>query len=196
MSVGPISSTTATPVPYTPTVQSREREQHPETAAKGTQELSPEEKREVVELRKRDQQVKSHEQAHLSALGPYRTGPASFDYTTGPDGKRYAVGGEVPIDLSEASTPRETIKKAQTIRGAALAPADPSTADRRAAAEAASLESEARAELTREAEATNADQETVPETGADHGEGKFSGPASVESPYSDDSSQTLFDELI
>src|SRR5690606_36735775 len=43
--------------------------------------------------------------------------------------------------------PRATMEKAQQIRRAAMAPAEPSPQDRRVAAEAARLEAEARAEL-------------------------------------------------
>jgi hypothetical protein len=52
--------------------------------------------------------------------------------STGPDGKQYAVGGEVPIDLSPVSgNPQATVQKAETIQRAALAPADPSGPDLR-----------------------------------------------------------------
>ena len=102
------------------------------------------------ELEARDREVRAHEQAHLSALGPYKTGGASYTYETGPDGRRFAVGGEVPVDVSPESEPEETIKKAQTIRRAALAPAEPSAADRAVAAQASQLEATARAELASE----------------------------------------------
>ena len=47
--------------------------------------------------------------------------------STGPDGQRYAIGGEVPIDLSAVpGNPQATLQKALTIRRAALAPTDPS----------------------------------------------------------------------
>jgi hypothetical protein len=77
-------------------------------------------------------------------------GGARYQYQTGPDGKRYAVGGEVSIDASEANTPEATIRKAQTIRKAALAPAQPSAQDRAVAAKAAQMERQARAELAQE----------------------------------------------
>jgi metal-dependent amidase/aminoacylase/carboxypeptidase family protein len=98
-------------------------------------------------LQARDREVRTHEQAHLSALGPHKTGGASFQYTTGPDGQQYATSGEVPVNVSPGSTPQETISKAQTIRRAALAPAEPSGADRSVAAAASQLEAKARAEL-------------------------------------------------
>jgi hypothetical protein len=58
------------------------------------------------------------------------------------------VAGEVSIDVSPvANDPQATVNKAMAIRRAALAPADPSGADRRVAARARMMEAEARAEL-------------------------------------------------
>ncbi|MBF0266296.1 MAG: hypothetical protein HQL46_13610, partial [Gammaproteobacteria bacterium] len=56
-----------------------------------------------------------------------------------------AVGGEVNIDVSGVSgDPQATIQKAQQIRRAATAPAEPSSKDRQVAAEASRMEAEAR----------------------------------------------------
>ncbi len=77
-------------------------------------------------------------------------GGASFEYQKGPDGKQYAVGGEVSIDTSEVpGDPEATIKKAETVQRAALAPANPSPQDRRVAAEASALKNKAQAEATK-----------------------------------------------
>ena len=65
------------------------------------QELTQEELKIITELQKRDKEVRAHEQAHLAAAGQYAAGGASFSYSTGPDGKRYANGGSVPIDLGK-----------------------------------------------------------------------------------------------
>ncbi len=109
--------------------------------------LTDQEKRQVRELRRRDREVRSHEQAHKAAAGPH-AGGASFAYTVGPDGRRYAVEGEVPVDLSPVKgDPQATIRKMQQIRQAALAPSDPSTADRQVAARARQVEREAQAKL-------------------------------------------------
>ncbi len=122
-----------------------------ESAANGIRELSPEEKQRVAELKAIDQAVRQHEQAHLSAAGGLARGGASFSYVTGPDGKQYAVGGEVQIDTSGVpDDPSATITKAQNIRRAALAPAKPSSQDQRVAARATQLEFEARAALAQE----------------------------------------------
>lgn len=109
--------------------------------------LSAEEQRIVDKLAQRDKEVRAHEQAHLSAAGGLATSGASYTYETGPDGRRYAVGGEVGIDVSPGRTPEDTLARAQQIQAAALAPADPSGADRQIAAQAARMAATARIEL-------------------------------------------------
>ncbi|MCB1789927.1 MAG: hypothetical protein KDJ24_06480 [Gammaproteobacteria bacterium] len=104
--------------------------------------------RELEQLQRRDREVRQHEQAHIAAGGGHVSGAASFTYETGPDGRRYAVGGEVPIDTSEvAGDPEATIRKMQAIRSAATAPSEPSAQDRQVAAEAARREMAAQIEL-------------------------------------------------
>jgi SprA family protein len=94
--------------------------------------------REVRRLRDVDRRVHAHEQAHLSAAGQYAISGASFEYARGPDGKLYAVGGEVQIDASPIrGDPDATIRKMEQVRRAALAPADPSPQDRAVATAAA-----------------------------------------------------------
>jgi hypothetical protein len=110
-------------------------------------ELTPEQQRQVQQLKEIDRKVRAHEQAHLSVGGDLVRGGATFSYQTGPDNKRYAVGGEVSIDASPGRTPEETIPKAQHIRATALAPADPSAQDQSVAARAGRMEGEARMEL-------------------------------------------------
>jgi hypothetical protein len=110
--------------------------------------LTEEEQQEVVDLQERDREVRRHEQAHVAAGGQYVRGGARLEYETGPDGKRYATGGEVSIDTSEVpDDPAATIRKMQAIRRAALAPAEPSATDQRIAAEARTKENAARLEL-------------------------------------------------
>ncbi len=109
-----------------------------------------EDEREIQELRSQDRQVRAHERAH-KATGGANAGPVSYTYTTGPDGKRYAVAGEVSIDVTPVEgDPDATIVKMRQIRSAALAPAEPSAADRRVAAKAQQVEREARAEKQQE----------------------------------------------
>ena len=113
-------------------------------------ELTPDEKKQVTELKKRDREVKAHEAAHMAAGGGYVRGGATYSYQSGPDGKRYAVGGEVAIDTSPEDDPNATIRKMQTVRSAALAPANPSGQDRSVAAAASAQEAKARQELQSE----------------------------------------------
>ncbi len=109
-------------------------------------ELNEEDKSTVEQLQKRDMEVKQHEQAHLAAAGQFATG-VSYTYQTGPDGKRYAVGGHVDIDSSEVpDDPDATISKARTIRRAANAPAAPSAQDRAVSVAASRMETKARIE--------------------------------------------------
>ncbi len=111
----------------------------------------PKEKQEVVELKKRDAEVRRHEQTHVAAAGRHARGGPKYEYTTGPDGKRYAVEGQVNIDTSKVpNDPEATIRKAQQIKRAALAPEEPSAQDRTVAANASRMEVEAREEVAKE----------------------------------------------
>jgi len=130
--------------------QSAPRDPNQATSPTG-EPLSEQELREIEQLKRRDAEVRTHEQAHKSAAGNLVQGGASFDYETGPDGNRYAVGGEVSIDTSRiADDPQATLMKVQKIRRAALAPVDPSSQDRSVAAEASRMEAQARVELSQQ----------------------------------------------
>jgi len=110
--------------------------------------LDPAEQRVLEQLKARDREVRAHEQAHLSAAGNLATSGASFTYQKGPDGQRYAIGGEVGIDSARVpGDPQATIERAQRIRRAALAPANPSAQDRSVAVAATATEQKAQAEL-------------------------------------------------
>lgn len=118
--------------------------------------LSAAEQAVVDKLEARDRQVRQHEQAHLAAAGGLAISAASFTYQRGPDGISYAIGGEVRIDTSPGNTPEETLRRAETIRTAALAPAEPSGQDRAVAAAAANMALEARSEIAQAALAEQA----------------------------------------
>jgi len=110
-----------------------------------TAKLDPKSLAVLNELKQTDQKVRAHETAHTSAGGQYVTGGPSFQYKTGPDGKQYAVGGEVEIDTSTIpNDPEATIAKMQVVKRAALAPSDPSPQDRSVAAAATQKEAQAR----------------------------------------------------
>jgi hypothetical protein len=130
--------------------------------------LSEAEQREVGELKKIDRAVRQHEAQHIAAGGALVKGGASFSYQTGPDGQRYAVGGEVSIDTSKGRTPEETVNRARRIRAAALAPADPSPQDRSVAAFASQMEMQAMREIAQAKidEAAESASENAPENAA------------------------------
>ncbi len=109
--------------------------------------LSPEAQQQVRELQQRDSEVRSHEQAHVAAGAGHVRGGIQYTYTQGPDNKQYASGGSVSIDTSPVSgDPEATIEKARAVRSAALAPGNPSAQDQAVAAEASTMEAEARTE--------------------------------------------------
>lgn len=115
-------------------------------------ELTEEELEMIEELKRRDLEVRTHEQAHLAAAGDLAIGGPTYEYQRGPDGKRYAVGGQVNIDVSEVpNDPEATVVKAGRIKRAALAPAEPSAQDRRIASRADAMKSSAQAEIRQEA---------------------------------------------
>jgi len=135
---------------------------------KDSQHLSEEERQQVQELAARDAEVRAHENAHVAAAGGL-SGAPSFTYEVGPDGKRYAIGGSVKIDLSRGSTPEETLNKAERVRAAAMAPAEPSSQDVSVASRASQLAAEARSEIAKEKQeqvqdtlGSNAEEEVGP----------------------------------
>ncbi|WP_020407596.1 putative metalloprotease CJM1_0395 family protein [Hahella ganghwensis] len=129
--------------------QSPDRES-PDQSQRSSQpagQISDEELAVISELSSRDREVRSHEQAHLSVGGIYASAP-QFSYERGPDGRTYAVAGEVSIDASTVpGNPDATIRKLEQVRRAALAPAEPSPQDRRVAAQANQGIIQARADL-------------------------------------------------
>lgn len=101
----------------------------------------------VEKLSARDAEVRRHEQAHMMVGGQYASAP-SYTYQSGPDGNRYAIGGEVRIDVSPVrGDPQATINKMEVVKAAALAPAEPSPADRQIASYADQMMARATAEL-------------------------------------------------
>ncbi len=112
--------------------------------------LSEEEEKEVQELEQRDREVRTHEQAHLAAAGHLASGGPSFEYEKGPNGKQYATGGEVNISVGGGNTPEERLRNAEQAERAALAPAEPSSQDRKVAAEARKKANNAKQEIQEE----------------------------------------------
>lgn len=130
--------------------------------------LTPEQQLELRELQQTDRKVRAHEMAHIAASGGLASTGATFSYRTGPDGQRYAVGGEVGIDTSKGRTPEETLAKAERIKAAALAPADPSPQDHKVAAMADRMAMQALTEIaTREREHPTDQGQASPGRGTD-----------------------------
>lgn len=124
-------------------------------------ELTLEQQEELLQLQHRDQEVRVHEQQHAS-VGGQHTGSPSYEYETGPDGKQYVIEGSVRVDLSPiAGDPAATIEKMRQVKAAALAPAQPSNADKNAAAAADARITQATAEImqAREEQVTTANDE-------------------------------------
>jgi hypothetical protein len=129
---------------------------------KSENELTAEEKEQVHELKERDAEVRKHEAAHIAVAGQYAQGSAEYTYQTGPDGKKYAIGGSVSIDVSEIEgDPEATIAKMRQVAAAATAPIDPSNQDLKVAAAARQTETKARMELAQKKnEAANSNNTT------------------------------------
>lgn len=124
-------------------------------------ELTAEQQQEVQKLKLIDSQVKAHEQAHLAAAAGISASAPSYTYQEGPDGKKYAVGGEVSISFSKGNNPEENISKAETMRNAALAPAEPSSQDMAVAQQAEQIIAEAQQQLAEQKlEETNTSEST------------------------------------
>ena len=114
---------------------------------KKQQQIEQAQTKQIEQLVQRDSEVKTHEQAH-AAVGGSLTQSPSYQYEKGPDGRRYAVEGEVSIDVSPVSgDPKATLSKMQKVYAAAMAPVQPSMADIRVAAQALQNMNEANKQL-------------------------------------------------
>lgn len=135
---------------------------------------------EIAALARTDQEVRAHEQAHAAVGGAYAGSP-SYTYTRGPDGKRYAVAGEVSIDTgSVPGDPEATLRKMQVVIRAALAPAEPSGQDRQVAAQAQIKLAQARVDLAAQQRETNATEPDGDEADADaESESAADGPSAA-----------------
>ena len=149
------STETTLPTSETVTAASEQSRRNGQTSSQGDDASSEEEKKKaqqeekvVQDLKKRDAEVRTHEQAHKTAGGQYAGSPA-FEMTKGPDGQSYATGGHVNIDVSAIpDDPQATLNKMMQIKSAALAPAEPSAQDLKVAAKADMVAAAARSELS------------------------------------------------
>ena len=106
-------------------------------------ELTDEEKRVLKELKNRDHEVRSHESKHMRNPEVLAISGPQYSYAFGPDGKPYAVGGKIMITTGASRDPESALRKAQALKGAALAPGEPSSQDLAAAGSAQTMEMEA-----------------------------------------------------
>ncbi len=103
---------------------------------KQKEELTPQEEQELAKLKNTDAEVKRHENAHKAMAAGLQTSGPNYEYETGPDGRKYAVAGDVNISYQKSSDPEVNLKNAQKLKAAALAPAEPSAQDRSVARKA------------------------------------------------------------
>ena len=153
-SVNAPSSPTANP-PASPTADTQNIQNNQDQTSDSPlsqEELSPEQEQQVRELQQRDREVRAHEQAHATVGGPYASAP-QYQTVRGPDGRQYAVSGEVQIDASPENDPEATIRKMQIVIRAALAPAEPSPQDRQVAQQARQTLNQAQADLREQQQA-------------------------------------------
>ncbi len=105
----------------------------------------------IDKLKERDKEVRQHEEAHKRAAGGLLTVGPKYEFEVGPDGKKYAVSGEVQIDIAEVpGNPEATLKKAKQIQRAASAPTEPSAQDSAIAQGASQMELKAKEEIGKE----------------------------------------------
>ncbi len=113
-----------------------------------SEELNDEEQRKLDKMQQRDREVRTHEQAHIAAAGGLARGGARYQYQRGPDGKQYAVGGEVGLAIPDSPNPQQDLQNARKVERAALAPAKPSSQDLKVAAQARRKASQAQREIS------------------------------------------------
>lgn len=143
---------------------------------------------EVQSLSARDREVRAHERAHAAVGGQYASAP-TYQYERGPDGINYAVAGEVKISTGAvAGDPQATIEKAQVIRRAALAPAEPSAQDRQVAAQASKMEMEALAELAVLQQEQRLQEQTIEK------EDELAAPVPAEADHASDKNSNVSDD--
>ena len=151
-----LSKNSSNPEKMNAAVTDRQSQSQPEPTNKKQQDWRI--RGEVARLKQTEQNIRSHEAAHMAAGGAF-AGGVSYVYAKGPDGKMYITGGEVPIQAPEGKTPEETVKNMEIVKRAALAPPDPSAQDLAVAAAAMQIESRARAAIRQGRFLTQADMD-------------------------------------
>lgn len=89
----------------------------------------------IQKLSQQDTEIRQYERAHLAVAGMVTRGGPHNEYRLGSDGRLYAVGGGVSLDINTgAGNYQRTLTKMEQVRRAALAPANLSIEDERVAA--------------------------------------------------------------
>jgi hypothetical protein len=114
----------------------------------------------VQKLKTMDSRVRMQERSQAAA-GANLSGSPIYDYRTGPDGRRYAVAGEVAIAVRAGATPEATIGRARSARSVALGSARPSLGERAAAESARRLEQLARHEMSEATQRAQVDRDAM-----------------------------------
>ena len=168
----------------------------PGQSQKDSFELSQEAEK-IRMLQLRDREVRAHEAAHAAAGGTYAGSP-EYTLERGPDGRTYATGGEVSIDISPIpGDPQATLQKAQQVRAAALAPAQPSGQDIKVAQKAQAMATDARIEISQQmsADVKSLSPESIGNNDSEVVKGEIpasdSSSASSNNPSSDDASRIV-----
>ena len=108
---------------------------------------------ELKRAQTRADKVVAHESAHALVGGTLMLGGATYQYEVGPDGETYETSGQSRIDMSPVpGNPQATIAKMQQVKRAAMAPLNPSGADRVVASQADQLENQARKVMKNQAD--------------------------------------------
>jgi hypothetical protein len=124
--------------------------------------LTADQQQEVSDLEHIDARVRAHEAAHQAAGGAL-TGAVHLQFVVGPDGRSYAVGGDVSIRIASGRTPDETIANAEQVVRAALAPADPSGQDLAVASAALQLVAQAESQKLQQITQSEPQSRTQPQ---------------------------------
>ena len=101
-------------------------------------------------IQKKNLHSRRHENAHKAAAAGLTTSAPNYEYETGPDGKKYAVAGDVNVSYKHSDDPEVNLRNAQQLKASALAPADPSSQDRKVAAQADREIAQARQDILEE----------------------------------------------
>ncbi|MDL2272219.1 hypothetical protein LJC23_04215 [Desulfovibrio sp. OttesenSCG-928-I05] len=112
------------------TVRQEDENSSPAAAtAPDGKELSREDEALLQKLQARDTKVRGHEAAHVMAAGGQAQGLPTYTYQTGPDGRRYAVGGSVNISMLRTGDAEHDARQANRAYRAAMATGEPSARD-------------------------------------------------------------------